>query len=130
MPVSDDPDDRSAPTQWYERPDAVLAAALVGLVAIGLLVFAVIQTSRHSTAPSGTDVPVTSTTTSLPTRNAKTTTTTTSYTTLTVTPSSLPTEPPSTEAPTVETTQTTQTTPGTTTMSIPYPTTTTPRANV
>ena len=132
MPVSsdlDDPTTEPAPTQWYDRPEAMVAAGVLGLVAIGLLAFAVFQTSRHSTAPFDTNVPPMSTTTSSPQRGSAktTTTTTTTYTTLTTTPwtSSTPPEPPPPETATREIP--TETTTGTTTLSVPYPTSTTPR---
>ena len=95
------------PAQWYERPGAMVAAGVAGLVAIGLLVFAVLQMSRHSTTPSQTGVPLTATTTSPPQSRASATPTTTSYTTLTVTqwtpPTPVITGPPSNQAPTVDT---------------------------
>jgi cytoskeletal protein RodZ len=125
MPVTHHPDDRSdqpAPTHWFEIPAVVVAAGLAGLVAVGLLVFAVMQTSRHANAPIVTDLPTTSTTRST-TRTSTTTTTTTTTSSLTsTTTETTSVEPTTTETSTEETT--TETT-GTTTMSVPYPTSTT-----
>jgi hypothetical protein len=117
--------------QWHERPGAVFAAGAAGLVVIGVLVFAVLQTSRHSDTPFGTGVP-TASTGQTPSAALSTTTTTTSTTTTSTTGPLSTTDYTSTgtastattpaEATTGETTST-----GTTTMSNPYATTTTPR---
>lgn len=124
MPVThhpDDPSDQPAPTHWFENSAVVVAAGLAGLVAVGLLVFAVMQTSRHANAPIVTDVPTTST--SRTTARSSTTTTTTTPTTTSTTTETVSFEPTTTDTSTDETT--TETTTGTTTMSVPYPTTTT-----
>jgi cytoskeletal protein RodZ len=131
MPVAYGDDDRPAEpaaAQWYERPGAVFAAGVAGLAVVGLLVFAVVQTSRHSSTPSGTEGPMTSTTTTASAARSTTRTTTTASTTQT-TSETTSTEPPTTQTTVTEATTEATTTTGTTTMSVPYPTTTTPRLN-
>jgi cytoskeletal protein RodZ len=131
MMAGDVPDDeRSGEPAWHQRPEAMVAAGLAGLVAIGLLVFAVILTSRHSITPPGTDVPLTSTSSSSSRHGSTSKSTTTSYTTLTVTLTQATSSETSTTEATQENTDTATTTAGTTTMSVPYPTTTTQRNNV
>ena len=120
---ADDEPAEPAAVQWYERPGAVFVAGAAGLVVVGVLVFAVIQTSRHSNTPSGADVPTTSTTTT--TSAALGTTTTTRPNTTLSTTDYTSSEPITTETTTTEATTEETTTTGTTTMSIPYPTTTT-----
>ena len=123
---SDDrPDDRPTEPAWYEQPAVIVAAAAAGLIAVALLVFAVMQTSRHSTVPS--ELPTESTVAPTTTHTLKSYTSTTTYTTMTSTepvspepsppeePSPLPTVETSTDIPTVTTT-------------FPYPTTTAPIA--
>jgi hypothetical protein len=129
--VPRDPDDRpdDGPTEpaWYEQPSVIFVAAAAGLVAVALLVFAVLQTSRHATAPTElpTSTPAQSTTTS---HTLKPYTPTTTYTTMTMTEPatpepSVPEEPP--PPPSVETTDIPTVN---TTVSIPYATTTAPIA--
>jgi cytoskeletal protein RodZ len=53
----DDEPDRGP---WFEQPSVIVTAAVVGVLAIVLLVFAIVQTSRHSTAPARTPMTYTS----------------------------------------------------------------------
>lgn len=123
MPVTHGDKDRPGEpggTQWHEHPGAVFTAGLAGLIAIGVLVFAVVQTSRHSNGPSATELPSTTTTTSSSSR----TTTTTSSTTETTSTEPSPTDAITTEVTTTETTPETTTSTTTTTIFNPYLTTT------
>jgi hypothetical protein len=129
MPVvhdTDDLQDERVPTHWYERPVAVFAAGVASIVALGVLALAVVQTSRHSTAPAGIDLQTTSITTRAPSSTLGSMTTTTIATITETTTESMPAsiEPVPTEAPTTEET-TTEASTGTTTVPVPYPTTTT-----
>jgi cytoskeletal protein RodZ len=114
--------------QWHERPGLAVAAGLGVILALGLIVFAVMQTAQHARQPSSIPVPAPSaTTTTKPTARSSTTTPTPMPTTST-TVESTPAQPPSaTETPTLETAETPTTT-GTTTLTNPYSTTTPPLA--
>ncbi|MGW4101020.1 hypothetical protein [Mycobacterium sp. NPDC004974] len=106
-------------TPWYETTAAIVVAGVGGLVAIGVLVFAILTTSHHSVLPTQPErlTPVTPTK-SMPSRSATATTSTRSPVSTSEgigTPSAPPPEVP------VETTA-----PPTTTMSNPYATTSVP----
>jgi hypothetical protein len=111
---------------WHKRPGAVFAAGAAGLVVIGVLVFAVLQTSRHSNTPFGTGLP-TASTGQTPSAATTTTTTTTSTTGPLSTTDYSSTGTASTATTPAEATTEETTSTGTTTMSNPYATTTTPR---
>ncbi|WP_135456542.1 hypothetical protein [Mycobacterium sp. DL99] len=107
-------------TPWYETTAAIVVAGVGGLVAIGVLVFAILTTSHHSVLPTQPErlTPVTPTK-SMPSRSATTTTTSTRSPVSTSEGIGTPSAPPP-EVP-VETTA-----PPTTTMSNPYATTSAP----
>ncbi|MGW0163294.1 hypothetical protein ACWDUN_28635 [Mycobacterium sp. NPDC003323] len=100
----------AAETPWYEESWAVVTAGVAGLLVIGVLIYAVVQTAQNSVDPSDgpgyySTYPTStssSTTTSRTIRSSTTTTTTTSETTITETATS--------ETATSETTATTETT--------------------
>lgn len=84
----DDQPGASAPIPWYEESWAVVTAGVAGVLAIGVLIYAVVQTAEHSVEPSygpqhytdysASTTGVTSTTsTTRTTRSSRTTETTT-----------------------------------------------------
>ena len=89
----DDQRGESAPIPWYEESWAVVTAGAAGVLAVGVLIYAVVQTAENSVEPSygpqyytdysasTTSATSTSTTTSRTTRSTSTTTTTTGSTT-------------------------------------------------
>lgn len=89
----DDQRGESAPIPWYEESWAVVTAGAAGVLAVGVLIYAVVQTAENSVEPSygpqyytdysasTTSTTSTSTTTSRTTRSTSTTTTTTGSTT-------------------------------------------------
>jgi cytoskeletal protein RodZ len=102
--VVDDQRGEPAPIPWYEESWAVVTAGAAGVLAVGVLIYAVVQTAENSVEPSygpqnytdysasTTSATSTSTTTSRTTRSTTTTTTestttTTESTTTTTTPS-------------------------------------------
>lgn len=102
----DDQRGESAPIPWYEESWAVVTAGAAGVLAIGVLIYAVVQTAENSVEPSygpqnytdysasTTSATSTSTTTSRTTRSTSTTTTTTTESTTTTTTPSLDDENP------------------------------------
>ncbi|MGB5112467.1 MAG: hypothetical protein WBO08_12980 [Mycobacterium sp.] len=98
------------PTPWYEESWAVVTAGVAGVLVIGVLIYAVMQTSQHSVDPSNgpqyvTDYPTSSTTSSSRTTTTRTTRPSTTTTTTTT---------PTTETTTSETTTSETTTSETT----------------
>lgn len=89
----DDQRGEPAPIPWYEESWAVVTAGAAGVLAIGVLIYAVVQTAENAVEPSygpqnytdysasTTSATYTSTTTSRTTRSTSTTTTTTGSTT-------------------------------------------------
>lgn len=118
----DDQRGESAPIPWYEESWAVVTAGVAGVLAIGVLIYAVVQTSENSLQPSGpqyytdysgstSSTTSTSTTTSRTTRSSTTTTTTTeSTTTESTTTASTTTETTTTESTSAESTTTEEST--------------------
>lgn len=101
----DDQRGEPAPIPWYEESWAVVTAGAAGVLAVGVLIYAVVQTSENSVEPSygpqytdysasTTSATSTSTTTSRTTRSTTTTTTTTTESTSTETTPSLDDENP------------------------------------
>lgn len=118
--------------QWYEQTPVIVAAGAAGVLAVVLIVFAVLQTSRHATAPEGTSFTSESPTTTSP-AVLRTITTTSMFTptgssTATLFPPDTPSPGPSTASTGPDdTTSGTGTSTGTTTMSNMFATTTTTR---
>lgn len=95
----DDQRGEPTPIPWYEESWAVVTAGAAGVLAVGVLIYAVVQTADNSVEPSygpqyytdysasTTSATSTSTTTSRTTRSTSTTTTTTGSTTTTTIPS-------------------------------------------
>lgn len=90
--VDDEPGE-PAPIPWYEESWAVVTAGAAGVLAVGVLIYAVVQTSENSVEPSygpqyytdysasTTSATSTTTTTSRTTRSSTTTTESTTETT-------------------------------------------------
>src|SRR6202051_850719 len=116
--------------QWYEQTPVVVAAGVAGVLAGILIVFAVVQTSRHSSAPAGTSFTSSSTTTTTSSGVRRLSTPTSTFTpTGSSTATLFPPDTPSPGSPgaTTEPDDTTTTSTGTTTMSNMFATTTTTR---
>ncbi len=102
--MTDDAGDRGgaeAPVPWYEESWAVVSAGVAGVLAIGVLIYAVLNTAESSVDPTGgpqvypdasvsrtTSSTTSPTTTSRTTTSRTTTTTTTTSTTTTTTATS------------------------------------------
>jgi cytoskeletal protein RodZ len=104
------------PIPWYEESWAVVTAGVAGVLVIGVLIYAVMQTSEHSVDPSNgpqyfTDYPTSSTTSSSRTTTSRTTRSSTTTTTTTTTSD---TETSDTETSDTETETETETTTSTT----------------
>ena len=116
--------------QWYEQTPVVVAAGVAGVLAVILIVFAVLQTSRHSSAPAGTSFTSSSTTTTTSSGVRRLSTTTSTFTPTGSSSATLfPPDTPSPGSPgaTTEPDDTTTTSTGTTTMSNMFATTRTTR---
>jgi cytoskeletal protein RodZ len=109
--VVDDEPGEPAPIPWYEESWAVVTAGAAGVLAVGVLIYAVVQTSENSVEPSygpqyytdysasTTSATSTTTTTSRTTRSSTTTTESTTETTESTTETEFTTETePTTES--------------------------------
>lgn len=93
--MTDDAGDRGgaeAPVPWYEESWAVVSAGVAGVLAIGVLIYAVLNTAESSVDPTGgpqvypdTSVSRTTSSTTSPTTTSRTTTSRTTTTTTTTT---------------------------------------------
>lgn len=92
--MTDDAGDRGdaeAPVPWYEESWAIVSAGVAGVLAIGVLIYAVLNTAESSVDPTGgpqvyPDTSVSRTTS--PTTTSRTTTSRTTTTTTTTTATS------------------------------------------
>ena len=93
--MADDAGQDAGPNEWYEESWAVVTAGVAGVLAIGILIYAVVQTAQNAVDPSegpqyftgypsttmpSTTMPSTTTRTTTTTRTSTTTTTTTTTT--------------------------------------------------
>ena len=93
--MTDDAGDRGgaeAPVPWYEESWAVVSAGVAGVLAIGVLIYAVLNTAESSVDPTGgpqvypdASVSRTTSSTTSPTTTSRTTTSRTTTTTTTTT---------------------------------------------
>lgn len=96
--MTDDAGDRGgaeAPVPWYEESWAVVSAGVAGVLAIGVLIYAVLNTAESSVDPTGgpqvypdASVSRTTSSTTSPTTTSRTTTSRTTTTTTTTTATS------------------------------------------
>ncbi|WBP92962.1 hypothetical protein O6072_24890 [Mycolicibacterium neoaurum] len=127
--MTDDAGDRAGaetPVPWYEESWAIVSAGVAGVLAIGVLIYAVLNTAESSVDPNGgpqvypdtSTSRTTSPTTSSPT-TSRTTTSRTTTSTITTTTSTTD-ETTTTTSTTDETTSTTTTTTETTSEENPF----------
>lgn len=88
--MADDAGQDAGPNEWYEESWAVVTAGVAGVLAIGILIYAVVQTAQNAVDPSEgpqyfTGYPSTTTRTTTTTTTTRTSTATTTRTSTTAT---------------------------------------------